>query len=82
MTRAEGIIQRTSRLFIDNKYVEAENGARLPVLSPTDGKSFASIAHASTGDVDRAVRSARRCFDEGDWASRSPEVRVDSSSFG
>ncbi|CAE7744608.1 unnamed protein product, partial [Symbiodinium pilosum] len=40
IANAETIVGRTSRLFIDNAYLEAENSARLPVLSPTDGKEF------------------------------------------
>ncbi|CAE8617814.1 unnamed protein product, partial [Polarella glacialis] len=76
VARADEIIARTSRLFIDNKYIEAEGGARLRVISPVDGRKFASLSHASAGDVDRAVRSARRCFDEGGWPQETPEARA------
>lgn len=73
---ADATIARTSRLFIDNHYVEAENGERLPVISPVDGQVFASLAHASSRDVDRAVRAARRCFDTTPWR-QGAEVRSD-----
>ncbi|CAJ1372425.1 unnamed protein product [Effrenium voratum] len=76
MDKAEEMIARTSSLFIDNKYVEAEGGHRLPVLSPADGKPFASVAHASAQDVDRAVRSSRRCFDSDGWPQLDPEARA------
>eukprot|EP00929_Paragymnodinium_shiwhaense_P068187 TRINITY_DN3426_c0_g1_i1.p1 TRINITY_DN3426_c0_g1~~TRINITY_DN3426_c0_g1_i1.p1 ORF type:complete len:568 (+),score=89.63 TRINITY_DN3426_c0_g1_i1:80-1705(+) len=67
----EATISRTSKLFIDNKYLDAEGGKTLGVVSPTDGKTFAHIAHASPADVDRAVASARACFDKTNWAAPS-----------
>eukprot|EP00438_Fugacium_kawagutii_P011734 Skav222908 [mRNA] locus=scaffold1489:170516:175504:+ [translate_table: standard] len=76
ISKADEIISRTSFLFIDNQYVEVEAG-RLPVLSPVDGKSFASIAHASARDVDRAVQSARRCFDKDGWPQQDVEARAE-----
>ncbi|CAK9096591.1 unnamed protein product [Durusdinium trenchii] len=76
ISKADDVISRTSRLFIDNQYVEAEGG-RLPVLSPVDGKPFASIAHASARDVDRAVQSARRCFDHDCWPQQDVQARVE-----
>lgn len=72
---ASATISRTSRLFLDNAYVDAEGGATLPVVSPSDGQAFAKIAHASTGDVDRAVRSAHACFQSSKWSGASPQSR-------
>eukprot|EP00418_Pyrodinium_bahamense_P046111 CAMPEP_0179200840 /NCGR_PEP_ID=MMETSP0796-20121207/99954_1 /TAXON_ID=73915 /ORGANISM="Pyrodinium bahamense, Strain pbaha01" /LENGTH=499 /DNA_ID=CAMNT_0020905397 /DNA_START=45 /DNA_END=1542 /DNA_ORIENTATION=- len=74
---AEATIRRTSRLFIDNEYVEAEGGATLSVVSPIDGEQFATIAHASASDVDRAVRRARSCFDESNWSKVEAEARAE-----
>jgi betaine-aldehyde dehydrogenase len=51
------------KLFIDGAFVDAEGGARLPVLAPRNGQVFAELASASAADVDCAVASARRCFD-------------------
>ncbi|QDZ01643.1 aldehyde dehydrogenase family protein [Nitratireductor mangrovi] len=59
--------------FIDGKQAEAASGARIEVASPSDGKVFASIPESGKEDVDRAVRAARRAFDEGAW-SRMPAV--------
>ena len=59
--------------FIDGKQAEAASGARIEVVSPSDGKVFASIPESGKEDVDRAVRAARRAFDEGSW-SRMPAV--------
>mmetsp|Transcript_28504 Transcript_28504/g.45837 ORF Transcript_28504/g.45837 Transcript_28504/m.45837 type:complete len:538 (-) Transcript_28504:19-1632(-) len=73
---ANDLVDRTSKLFIGNEYVSASTGNVIPVVSPIDGQQFASIAHASEVDVDRAVQSARQCFDSSPWRSTSPEDRA------
>jgi len=75
LAAAEATIARTSKLFVDNTYFEADAGARISVVSPVDGKPFASIPNASAKDVQTAVSSARACFDRGGWPERSPEER-------
>jgi aldehyde dehydrogenase (NAD+) len=40
---------------------------------PSDGKVFASIPASGAADVDRAVKSARRAFEDGPWA-KTPAV--------
>jgi gamma-glutamyl-gamma-aminobutyraldehyde dehydrogenase len=62
-------------LFIGGADVEAADGARLDVTSPIDGRAFASIASAAPGDVDRAVKSARRSFEHGTWSRAAPQQR-------
>lgn len=51
-------------LLIDGAWQASK--ARLPVLAPAEGQSFAEIARGSADDVDRAVGAARRAF-EGGW---------------
>lgn len=77
LAAAEETIARTNKLFIGNEYVEAEGSARLDVISPATGKAFTSIAHASAADVDKAVRSARACFDSSDWPELPAEKRAE-----
>ncbi|TKT74153.1 aldehyde dehydrogenase family protein [Aquamicrobium sp. LC103] len=67
-TVAEGI---AFMQIVDGKAVDALSGERIDVVSPSDGEVFASIPASNPSDVDRAVRSARRAFDEGPW-SRMP----------
>jgi len=69
-TVAEG---RAFMQLIDGKPVDALSGERIDVVCPSDGKVFASIPASGKADVDRAVRSARKAFDEGPW-SRMPAV--------
>jgi aldehyde dehydrogenase (NAD+) len=69
-TVAEG---RAFMQFIDGKPVDALSGERIDVVCPSDGKAFASIPASRVADVDRAVKAARRAFDDGPWA-RMPAV--------
>ena len=59
--------------LIDGQNVDSVSGARIDVACPSDGKVFASIPASNAEDVDRAVRSARKAFEEGPW-SRMPAV--------
>ena len=59
--------------MVDGKPVEALSGARIDVACPSDGKVFASIPASGADDIDRAVKAARRAFEEGPWG-RMPAV--------
>ncbi|MER9129069.1 aldehyde dehydrogenase [Mesorhizobium sp. M0768] len=62
-------------LFIDGAQTAGASGATLPVISPIDGRPFASIADANAVDVDRAVASARKAFEKGSWSRAAPAFR-------
>jgi malonate-semialdehyde dehydrogenase (acetylating)/methylmalonate-semialdehyde dehydrogenase len=49
--------------FIDNVYVEAEAEKFSPSFDPGLGRVIAEVPMSSSGDVDRAVRSAASAFD-------------------
>jgi aldehyde dehydrogenase (NAD+) len=57
---------RAGRLLIDGKWRDGE-GERFVVLHPADNEAVGSVACATAGEVDEAVRAARRAFDEGPW---------------
>ncbi len=59
--------------IVDGKPADSLSGERIDVRSPSDGQVFASIPSSGAADVDRAVKAARRAFDEGPW-SRLPAV--------
>jgi len=67
---AEG---RVLMQLIDGKPVDSLSGQRIDVVSPSDGRVFASIPASGPADVDRAVQAARRAFDDGPWG-RMPAV--------
>lgn len=57
--------------WIDGRPYQAQDGARLDVICPSDGKIFASIPRCRSADVDLAVRSARKAFEAGQWRRMS-----------
>ena len=54
-------------LHIGGKDVSAADGATFEVTSPTSGEALFEVAHATPGDVDRAVAVAREAFDDQRW---------------
>jgi acyl-CoA reductase-like NAD-dependent aldehyde dehydrogenase len=51
-----------TKLFIGGAFVDAAEGATIPVLNPHDGSTIVDIAEARAPDVDRAVAAARAAF--------------------
>ncbi|WP_449045906.1 aldehyde dehydrogenase family protein [Paracoccus versutus] len=64
------------RNLIDGQWVEAQSGRTLESLNPTTGKLLARISEADAGDVDVAVRAARRAFEAPTWSGISPHLRT------
>src|SRR5262247_4313870 len=63
------------KLLIDGKWVAAASGKTFPVYNPATGTVMAQVAEADKEDVDRAVRAARRAFDEGPWRKMTGSQR-------
>ena len=54
-------------MLIDGHWVAAADEASWGHRHPATGEEVASFPVAGPADVDRAVRAARRAFDEGPW---------------
>jgi aldehyde dehydrogenase (NAD+) len=65
------------RLYIDGTWVDPSGDGVVDVINPATEEVIASVPEASIADVDRAVTSARRAFDEGPWPQMSPRERSD-----
>jgi acyl-CoA reductase-like NAD-dependent aldehyde dehydrogenase len=52
-------------LLINGKFEEAESGKTFDTLNPASGEVLASVAEGDAHDIDRAVRAARRAFEQG-----------------
>lgn len=52
---------------IDGEEVASKDGARFDTVDPWTRQPWAQVALASPDDVERAVASARRAFDDGPW---------------
>lgn len=58
---------QTTELYIDGAFVAPTEGGSFETINPATETAFARIAAGGATDVDRAVRAARRAFDEGPW---------------
>src|SRR5688572_9521849 len=61
--------------FIDGVLARSAHEAQVEVTNPSNGKSFLAILAGCQADVDRAVASDRRAFDDGRWSEAPPSFR-------
>ncbi len=61
--------------FIDGKFTAAADGATFETINPATATLLATVAHCGAADVDRAVKAARRSFNDGAWSRAAPEFR-------
>ncbi|UWQ34948.1 aldehyde dehydrogenase [Leisingera sp. M527] len=62
------------KLFLEGSWKEG-SGQTLEVASPVDGSVLTTLAGASATDVENAVASARRAYEDRRWAGQSPAAR-------
>jgi len=62
-------------MLIDGKWVDAASGKTFEVYNPATGEVMAHVAEGDAEDINRAVRAARRAFDDGPWRKMSPSQR-------
>lgn len=51
-------------LFINGKFVKPNSKKYFPTINPATEKKIASVAEANLGDVDKAVKAAKRAYDK------------------
>ncbi|MEU5953648.1 aldehyde dehydrogenase [Streptomyces sp. NPDC047525] len=65
------------QLFIGGELVDPLGKDVIEVISPHTGQVFARVPHAAPADVDRAVATARKAFDEGPWPRMTLDERME-----
>jgi len=73
--RDELASDRRYGMLIDGEFVDGESGETFHCEYPFTGEPWGSVPSATAGDVDRAVRAARRAFDDG-WSRTKPIERA------
>lgn len=61
-------------LFLEGAWTQG-SGTPRETTSPIDGSVLTTLATATAADVDRAVASARRAFEDGRWSGLAPAAR-------
>lgn len=63
-----------TRAYIHGQWVEADDGARLPVLNPATGETLAEVASVGAAQTRRAIDAAREAL--GAWSGLSAKQRA------
>ncbi|MBI2066908.1 MAG: aldehyde dehydrogenase family protein [Deltaproteobacteria bacterium] len=66
---------QTYKMYIGGEFVEAKRGKRMDLLNPATGEIAYQVPEAGVEDVDAAIQSARRAFDEGPWRDSTGQQR-------
>lgn len=64
------------KLYIDGRWVDAENGRTFPVINPATEENIGDAPDASPQDMERAIQAARAAFDDGPWPRMSRKERA------
>ncbi|WP_095196688.1 aldehyde dehydrogenase [Pseudomonas sp. Irchel 3A7] len=65
----------SDKALIDGRQVAASSGATFDSINPATNQLLARVAACGEVEVELAVRSARRAFNEGPWARMAPVER-------
>jgi len=66
---------RVTQLLIDGKFVNSSSGKTFDTFNPATEEKITSVQEADKHDVDKAVKAARKAFDEGPWRKMSAAER-------
>jgi len=69
-------LKHPKKLFIGGAWVEAASGKTFDTYNPATGEVLARVAEGDLADIDRAVKAARKAFEEGPWPDMPPAERA------
>ncbi len=67
-------LARPKKLLIGGRWLEGVAGRSFDVIDPVSGEKICAVSEATRGDVDLAVKAARRAL-EGSWGATTPSER-------
>jgi len=62
-------------LLIGGKWLDSVSGKTFATLNPATGEVICQVAEGDKEDVDRAVKAARKAFEEGPWSRMNASER-------
>src|SRR5271163_654760 len=71
----EDFVATPRQLFIDGQWTDAASGQTFETPNPATGETLASVAEGDAEDINRAVRAARRAFEDGPWSRMTTSDR-------
>ena len=63
------------KMYIDGEWVNSSSGKKIETLNPENNEVWATVPEASEKDVDKAVQSAQKAFDNS-WSKLHPRDRA------
>jgi betaine-aldehyde dehydrogenase len=66
---------KTYQLFINGELVASRSNKTIPVYDPSTEEVIAQVPDANSDDVNRAVAAAKAAFEDGPWATTTPQER-------
>ncbi|MBI3723817.1 aldehyde dehydrogenase family protein, partial [bacterium] len=66
---------KPQKLFIDGEWRDPETQETYPTINPATEAPICQISKGGAKDVEAAVRSARKAFDEGEWSKLEAKDR-------
>jgi phenylacetaldehyde dehydrogenase len=73
--KASSFVARTGKILIGGKWSDAASGKTFDTFNPATGEVLARVAEGDREDIDRAVKAARKAFEEGPWPSLTASER-------
>lgn len=66
---------RRTQLLIGGEWQDSVSGDTFSTVNPVSEEAIADVAQANEQDVDRAVKAARKAFEEGEWSQMDARDR-------
>ena len=69
-------IDKPRKMLINGQWVNATSGKTFPTYNPATGEVLAQVAEGDREDIERAVKAARKAFDNGPWRQLTAAERA------
>lgn len=76
MTASADLGYASLALYIDGRFIGADQRDGEPVYNPADGSVLGQLPHATRGDLDNALAAAARAFESWRWTSPLERGRI------
>ena len=63
------------KMYINGEWVDSSSGKKIETLNPENNEVWATVPEANEKDVDKAVQSAQKAF-ENNWSTLHPRDRA------
>src|SRR5262249_1686776 len=66
---------KTYQLYVNGEWIGGDSGKTFPVYDPSTEEVIAQVPDGNANDVNSAVTAAKAAFEEGPWATTTPQER-------